>query len=114
MKTPPSLPSIQDLGAASRFKCFFGPRGILICSYRSGNLTLYVSFNRHKLHCKELDIYYRLKRSELRIDSPILGWKVLIAGEIFKLLCVLQLSMWAKLLSVVPDEDLQPGSYDDN
>ena len=88
---------------------------MLICSYRSGNLTLYVSFSRHKLHCKEVDIYYRLKTWELRIASPTLGAReVPITGEILKLLCVLQLSMWAKILSVVPDEDLQPGSYDDN
>merc|ERR1719412_3157261 len=29
VNTPPSLPSIHDFGAASRFRCFFGPRGIL-------------------------------------------------------------------------------------
>ena len=46
--------------------------------------------------------------------SPTLGREVHITGEIFKLLCVRQVSMWAKVLSVVPDEDLQSGSYDDN
>ena len=29
VKAPPSLSSIQDLGAARRLRCFFGPRGIL-------------------------------------------------------------------------------------
>merc|ERR1719250_437436 len=29
VKTPPSLSSIHDLGAAKRFKCFLGPLGIL-------------------------------------------------------------------------------------
>lgn len=28
-KMPPSLPSIQCLGAFKRFKCFFGPRGMV-------------------------------------------------------------------------------------
>ena len=61
-----------------------------------------------------MDTYYRLKTWELRIVSPTLGRVVPFTGEILKLLCVLQLSMWAKILSVVPDEDLQPGTYDDN
>ena len=60
-----------------------------------------------------MDICFRLKTWELRIVSLTLGWE-LLTDEILKLLCVLQLSMWAKILSVVPDEDLQPGSYDDN
>ena len=30
VKTPPSLPSIQELGAASRFRCFLGPRGMVV------------------------------------------------------------------------------------
>ena len=59
-----------------------------------------------------MDICFRLKTWELRIVSLTLGWE-LLTDEILKLLCVLQLSMWAKILSVVPDEDLQPGSYDD-
>ena len=29
VKAPPSLSNIQDLGAARRFRCFLGPRGIL-------------------------------------------------------------------------------------
>ena len=29
VNTPPNLSNIQDFGAANRFKCFFGPRGIL-------------------------------------------------------------------------------------
>ena len=61
-----------------------------------------------------MDIYYRLKTLELRNFSPILGREVPNTREILNFLCVLQLSMWAKILSVVPDEDLQPGSYDDN
>jgi len=28
--TPPNLSNIHDLGAAKRFKCFFGPRAILL------------------------------------------------------------------------------------
>ena len=35
VNTPPSLSNIQDFGAANRFRCFFGPRGI-VTSYFSG------------------------------------------------------------------------------
>ena len=61
-----------------------------------------------------MDTYYRFKTWELRIVGPTLGREVPITGDLTKLLYVLQLSMWAKILSVVPDEDLKPGSYDDN
>ena len=43
-----------------------------------------------------------------------MGREVPKTEETLNLPCVLELSMWAKILSVVPDEDLQPGSYDDN
>merc|ERR1719211_376094 len=45
VNTPPNLSNIQDLGAARRFKCFFGPRGILFmcyfsCRSESSNISL--------------------------------------------------------------------------
>merc|ERR1719320_401149 len=43
VKTPPSLSSIHDLGAAKRFKCFLGPLGILrfyfSCRSESSNIS---------------------------------------------------------------------------
>merc|ERR1719318_631042 len=35
VNTPPSLPSIHDLGAANLFRCFLGPRGMLATSETS-------------------------------------------------------------------------------
>merc|ERR1719228_2814307 len=44
VRTPPSLSSIHDLGAAKRFKCFLGPLGILrfyfSCRSESSNISL--------------------------------------------------------------------------
>merc|ERR1719228_1424260 len=43
VRTPPSLSSIHDLGAAKRFKCFLGPLGILrfyfSCRSESSNIS---------------------------------------------------------------------------
>merc|ERR1719225_886141 len=42
VNTPPSLSNIQDFGAAKRFRCFLGPRGILVsyfsCRSESSNI----------------------------------------------------------------------------
>merc|ERR1719410_275476 len=44
VKAPPSLSHIHDLGAAKRFRCFLGPRGILTfyfsCRSESSNISL--------------------------------------------------------------------------
>jgi hypothetical protein len=57
-KTPPSLSRTQDLGATSRFKCFFGPRGIFyFCNKRSPGFM----FSSLFLSCKFMMLLIVLK-----------------------------------------------------
>ena len=39
VKAPPSLANIQALGAARRFRCFLGPRGMMTLSSEKTDLS---------------------------------------------------------------------------
>ena len=47
VKAPPSLASIQALGAARRFRCFLGPRGIVTLS--SEKITASLVLTKYKI-----------------------------------------------------------------
>ena len=71
VKAPPSLANIQALGAARRFRCFLGPRGILTFS----------SEKNHSLLILILNCYSDFKYNSVTLNFPLELMTVVVVAQ---------------------------------